>query len=123
MGMFDTTGSPLKKGFDRFFGYNCQRHAHSYFPSYLYDNDKRIELDGKTYAQNLIQKATLDFIREHKDGPFFLFYAVTLPHGNYEIDDLGIYKDKPGPKSRRPMPRWSRASTMISANSLICSRN
>ncbi len=36
MGMFDTSGSPLKKGFDRFFGYNCQRHAHSYFPTYLY---------------------------------------------------------------------------------------
>ena len=36
MGMFDTTGSPLKKGFDHFYGYNCQRHAHSYFPTYLY---------------------------------------------------------------------------------------
>ena len=36
MGMFDTTGSPLKLGFDHFFGYNCQRHAHSYFPKYLY---------------------------------------------------------------------------------------
>ncbi|MEI7899765.1 MAG: arylsulfatase [bacterium] len=95
MGMFDTTGSPLKKGFDRFFGYNCQRHAHSYFPSYLYDNDRRVPLDGKTYAQNLIQKAALDFIRGSKDKPFFLFYAVTLPHGKYEIDDLGIYADKP----------------------------
>ncbi len=101
MGMFDTTGSPLKKGFDRFFGYNCQRHAHSYFPGYLYDNDKRIELDGKTYAQNLIQKAALDFIRQHKDGPFFLYYAATLPHGNYEIDDLGIYKDKQWSKQEK----------------------
>jgi len=36
LGMFDTTGSPLKMGFDHFFGYNCQRHAHSYFPKYLY---------------------------------------------------------------------------------------
>jgi arylsulfatase A-like enzyme len=95
MGMFDTTGSPLKKGFDRFYGYNCQRHAHSYFPSYIYDDDKRVELDGKTYAQNLIQKETLKFVRENRNGPFFLFYAVTLPHGQYEIDDLGIYKDKP----------------------------
>jgi arylsulfatase A len=101
MGMFDTTGSPLKKGFDRFFGYNCQRHAHSYFPSYLYDNDKRIPLDGKTYAQNLIQKAALNFIRDHKDQPFFLFYAITLPHGKYEIDDLGIYADKPWTKEQK----------------------
>jgi arylsulfatase A len=102
MGMFDTTGSPLKKGFDHFFGYNCQRHAHSYFPTYLYNNDQRFELAGndgktigKTYAQNLIADEALRWVREHKDQPFFLFYSITLPHGRAEIDDLGIYKDKP----------------------------
>ena len=98
MGMFDTTGSPLKKGFDHFFGYNCQRHAHSYFPTYLYNDDKRFELPGndgkgigKTYAQNLIQEDVLKWVRASKDNPFFLFYAVTLPHGRNEIDDLGEY--------------------------------
>ena len=95
MGMFDTAGSPFKKGFDRFYGYNCQRHAHAYFPEYIYDNERRVPLDGRTYAQDLIQKASLDFIRDNKDKPFFLFYAVTLPHGNYEIDELGIYANKP----------------------------
>ncbi|MFZ4596793.1 MAG: sulfatase-like hydrolase/transferase, partial [Verrucomicrobiaceae bacterium] len=48
MGMFDTTGSPLRKGFDHFFGYNCQRHAHSYFPTYLYNDDQRFDLPGNT---------------------------------------------------------------------------
>lgn len=102
MGMFDTTGSPLKVGFDFFFGYNCQRHAHSYFPTYLYRNDQRFELPGndgkgvgRTYAQNLIADETLAWVRAHRDQPFFLFYAVTLPHGRHEIDDLGIYADKP----------------------------
>jgi arylsulfatase A-like enzyme len=101
MGMFDTTGSPLKKGFDHFFGYNCQRHAHSYFPKYLYNDDRRIELadnEGgakRTYAQNLIEDDVLAWVRKQKDRPFFLFYAVTLPHGAFEIDDQGIYKDKP----------------------------
>ena len=102
MGMFHTTGSPLKKGFDHFFGYNCQRHAHSYFPTYLYHNDQRFELPGndgkgigKTYAQNLIADETLLWVRENKDKPFFLFYSITLPHGRAEIDDLGLYKDKP----------------------------
>jgi arylsulfatase A len=102
MGMFDTAGSPLKKGFDHFFGYNCQRHAHSYFPTYLYRDDHRFELEGndglhvgQTYAQNLIQTDVLDWIRAHKSQPFFLFYAITLPHGRAEIDDLGIYADKP----------------------------
>lgn len=95
MGMFDTTGSPLKKGFDHFYGYNCQRHAHSYFPEYLYNDDKRLELPKNTYAQNLIVDDVLRWVREQKDKPFFLFFAVTLPHGNFEIDDQGFYKDQP----------------------------
>ncbi len=102
MGMFDTTGSPLKKGFDRFFGYNCQRHAHSYFPTYLYYQDLRIPLEGNdgkkagaTYAQNLIQREAERFIRDHKKGPFFLYYAITLPHGRHEIDSVGEYADRP----------------------------
>jgi len=101
MGMFDTTGSPLKLGFDHFFGYNCQRHAHSYFPTYLYSDDQRIELPEnqggakKTYAQNLIADEGLRWVRAHKEGPFFLYYSITLPHGNFEIDSQGIYQDKP----------------------------
>jgi arylsulfatase A-like enzyme len=98
MGMFDTTGSPLKVGFDHFFGYNCQRHAHSYFPTYLYRDDQRFELPGndgkgvgKIYAQNLIANEVLDWVRKHKEGPFFLFHSVTLPHGRFEIDDTGQY--------------------------------
>jgi arylsulfatase A len=96
MGFFDTTGSPLKKGFDHFFGYNCQSKAHDYFPPYLHNDDQRISLDGKTYAQNLIQKDVLDWVRKQKDGPFFLFYAVTLPHGSYQIDSLGEYENREG---------------------------
>lgn len=95
MGMFDTSGSPLKKGFDHFYGFNCQRHAHSYFPAYLWDDDQRIALDGKTYAQELIRQEVETWIRSHAANPFFLFYAITLPHGKFEIDDLGGYSEKP----------------------------
>jgi len=102
MGMFDSPGSPLKQGFDHFFGYNCQRHAHSYYPTYLYRDDQRFELPGndgkgvgKTYAQELIQQDAEAWIRAQKDKPFFLFYAITLPHGRHEIGDFGPYKDKP----------------------------
>jgi arylsulfatase A len=101
MGMFDTSGSPFRMGFDHFFGYNCQRHAHSYFPRYLYRGDQRFELPGntgagkgETYAQNLIADETLQWVRANRDRPFFLFYAITLPHGRYEIDDQGIYQDR-----------------------------
>ena len=103
MGMFDTSGSPLKRGFDHFYGYNCQRHAHSYFPTYLYDDEKRIDLlgnngksVGKTYAQNLISDEAIRWIGDQKGRPFFLFYAITLPHGRHEIDKLGIYENKDG---------------------------
>lgn len=102
MGFFDTTGSPLKQGVDHFFGYNCQRLAHSYFPTYLHDGDQPFLLPGndgqgvgKTYAQDLIQKDMIRWLKNHAGKPFFLFYAVTLPHGRHEIDDLGIYADKP----------------------------
>jgi arylsulfatase A-like enzyme len=98
MGMFNTTGSPLKRGFDHFFGYNCQRHAHSYFPTYLYRDAERFELPdnngkgmGKTYAQELIQRDAEAWLRANHQQPFFLFYAITLPHGKHEIDDLGQY--------------------------------
>ncbi len=101
MGMFDTTGSPFKNGIDHFYGYNCQRHAHSYFPTYLYENDQRFEIPenaGKqknVYAQELIQQDVLKWVDENSDDSFFLFYAITLPHGSYEIDDQGVYEDKP----------------------------
>ncbi len=102
MGMFDTTGSPLKKGFDHQIGYNCQRHAHSYFPTFLYRDGQRFDLPGndgkgvgKTFAQNVIQDDVLAWVRAKKSAPFFLFYAITLPHGRHEIDDVGIYAGKP----------------------------
>jgi arylsulfatase A len=49
---------------------------------------------GETYAQNLIADETLQWVRANRDRPFFLFYAITLPHGRYEIDDQGIYQDR-----------------------------
>ncbi|QEL14182.1 arylsulfatase [Limnoglobus roseus] len=101
MGLFDTTGSPFKVGFDHFFGYNCQRHAHSYFPTYLYRDDKRFDLPGndglavgQTYAQNFIADETLAWVTANKDRPFFLFYAITLPHGRHEIDTQGAYENE-----------------------------
>jgi len=102
MGMFDTSGSPLRKGFDHFFGYNCQRHAHSYFPTYLYRDDRRFDLPGNTgtgvgpvYAQDLIQENVLRWVRAQRDRPFFLYYAITLPHSRFEINDLGEYAREP----------------------------
>ena len=102
MGFFGTSGDPMNQGVQRFFGYNCQRHAHSYFPTYLFSNRTAFRLEGnngrdvgQTYAQALIQDAMIDWVNANADRPFFLFYAVTLPHGRHEIDDLGIYAKEP----------------------------
>lgn len=102
MGFFDTSGSPHKQGVDHFFGYNCQRHAHSYFPTYLYDDSQAFILPGndgqnkgETYAQELIQNDMIKWLRTNGDKPFMMFYAITLPHGRHEIDDFGIYEDEP----------------------------
>lgn len=102
MGFFGSTGAPANQGVDHFFGYNCQRLAHSYFPTYLHDDDQPILLPGnngrdvgETFAQELIQRDVIRWLKANKDEPFFMFYAITLPHGRHEIDDQGLYGDKP----------------------------
>lgn len=102
MGYFDSSGSPSNQGVDHFFGYNCQRHAHSYFPTYLYSDDQAYILPGnngrdigQTYAQELIQNDMLRWLRASADEPFLMFYAITLPHGRHEIDDFRIYDARP----------------------------
>ena len=87
-----SNSTPNKKGFDFFFGYNCQRHAHRYYPDYLWRNGERIGLpqsaQRRIYAQDLIAEEGLGFIRAHQDRPFFLFCAWTLPHGPYRTDQV-----------------------------------
>ena len=62
LGPMDSTGSPLKQGFDVFFGYNCQGHAHNYYPSWLWKNNEKIKLPGntdgdtgETYSADLVE--------------------------------------------------------------------
>ena len=73
LGAPGSEGDPIHQGFDRFYGYNCQREAHSYYPDHLWNNLERVELDGKTYAHDLIMDQALDFVREHREHPFFAF--------------------------------------------------
>lgn len=118
----DSSGQPLNQGLDRFFGYNCQAHAHSYYPSYLWNDDKHIKLGntppvpghaslkagadksdprsydefkGQDYAPDRINAAALDFIRANKDQPFFLYYPTVIPHVALHVpdEDLKPYLD------------------------------
>ncbi len=99
-----STGVPEKHGFDTFFGYYDQVHAHSYYPPYLIENSAEVKLpgnnggrSGRTYSHYEIINRGLEFIRENKDRPFFCYLPITPPHGMYDIpkDDPAwqLYKD------------------------------
>ncbi len=98
-----STGDPLNQGFDRFYGYNCQRHAHNLFPEYLIDQDKRVPLEGntatvygKTYGPKMIADAMLQFVDDHADDPFFVYYPTVIPHLALQVpyDELSHYYEK-----------------------------
>ncbi|MFC1483636.1 arylsulfatase [Candidatus Neomarinimicrobiota bacterium] len=87
LGAVGTSGDPLDQGFDQFYGYNCQRHAHNLYPKYLVSDRENVPLagntrglTGETYAPQSIADEMLAFVRENKKGPFFLYYPTVLPH-------------------------------------------
>ena len=87
-----STGVPEKHGFDTFFGYYDQVHAHSFYPPYLIHNSQEVPLagndggrSGQTYSHYEIMKRGLEFIRKNRDQPFFCYLPITPPHGMYDI--------------------------------------
>ena len=120
----DSTGVPNQQGFDYFFGYLCQRHAHNYYPEFLFRNAERVPLDNEVagdrpdgagvatkkvqYSYDLMAEEALQFVRDQKDGPFFLYLAITIPHANneagnkgMEVPDLGPYADEDWPEPQK----------------------
>jgi arylsulfatase A-like enzyme len=120
----DSTGTPNRQGFDYFFGYLCQRHAHNYYPEFLFRNDERVPLDNEVasdrpdgagvatkkgqYSYDLMAEEALKFVEANKDGPFFLYLAITIPHANneagkqgMEVPDYGIYADEDWPDAQK----------------------
>ncbi|MDF3076824.1 MAG: arylsulfatase [Sphingobacteriaceae bacterium] len=90
LGSPGSEGEPNKQGFDTFYGYNCQRLAHDYFPDHLWSNTSRIGLPNTlekpaVYAPELIQAQALKFIEANKSKPFFQFLSYTLPHAGLEV--------------------------------------
>lgn len=101
LGDIGTDGVPWKHGFDQFYGYLHQVHAHSYYPEFLWDNDRQHVLNGNEggkgsdYTADLIAERSFDFVRRHASEPFFLYAAWTLPHGRYEIPSVAPYENEP----------------------------
>ena len=95
LGTQENSGDPLKQGFDLFYGYYDQYHAHEYYTDHLFRNGQRVELDGKTYSHDLMTDEALKFLDDTQGNPFFLYLPYTIPHTKFQVPDLGQYKDKP----------------------------
>jgi arylsulfatase A-like enzyme len=123
LGEVGSPGHPNRMGFDTFFGYLNQRHAHNYYPSFLLRDETRVPLgnvpekedeDGAgwarvraEYSHDVIVDAALRWVEYHRARPFFLYLAVTIPHANnearaatgdgQEVPDYGEYASEPWP--------------------------
>jgi len=103
LGQWGTSGDPTSQGFDLFYGYNCQVHAHNHYPRYLWRNQKKEPLPGndrtltgKTHSQDLFIREALAFIRANKGRPFFLYLPFIIPHLSIQVPEatLAEYKGK-----------------------------
>jgi len=117
LGEPETSGLPTRQGFDYWFGYLNQQHAHNYYPDYLWRNKDRVPLLGNQqgqrgeYSGDLFVAEALQFLDQHRAGPFFLYLALTLPHANnelgretgngMEVPDVGQYADRDWPAPQK----------------------
>ena len=95
LGYITTSGDPAKKGFDQFYGYNCQTLAHNYYPDHLWNNHQRIDFPDNyekkdVYSADLIHQQALKFI-EQSNQPFFVYLPYTLPHAELIVPHDSIY--------------------------------
>jgi arylsulfatase A-like enzyme len=113
-----STGVPTRKGFDSFFGYLNQVHAHNYYPDYLWRNEEKVPLPNVqqggvaskrvVYTPDLLLDEGLKFIEKHKGGPFFLYFATIVPHANNEktrADGSGNEVPSDAPYTNEPWPQ------------------
>ncbi|MHC4756791.1 MAG: sulfatase-like hydrolase/transferase, partial [Planctomycetota bacterium] len=107
LGEAGSTGVPNRQGFDEWFGYLNQNMAVYYYLDYLWRNEERFEIPAnknnaqQVYTHDLLADFALDFIREHKHGPFFLYAPFTIPHFNHEVPSIEPYEDKPWKKKEK----------------------
>ncbi len=129
LGPVGSSGDPLRQGFDRFYGYNCQAVAHNFYPTHLWSNSTRVALGnapfaahqklpegadtnaagsyagftGRDYAPDLIAAEALKFVRENRDRPFMLFYPTTVPHLALQVPEDSL-REFEGKFPEKPYP-------------------
>ncbi len=116
-----TSGVPNQKGFDEWFGYLNQRHAHNYYPTHLWENQQKYPLVGNLdghqgqYSHDLFIRRALDFLERHHAEPFFLYLPLTIPHTNNELgretgNGMEVPSDAPYSDETWPQPQKNHAA-------------
>jgi arylsulfatase A-like enzyme len=102
LGDVGSPGVPEKHGFDEFFGYYHQIHAHDYYTPFLWRNSRKVPLQKGDYSANVIHARAMEFLRaQTPDHPFFLYATYTLPHAKHEIPSVAPYQDKDWPEAEK----------------------
>jgi len=108
LGYPGSVGDPNNQGFDEFWGYNCQREAHRYYPNHIWHNQEKVMLEGNDnkhkviYAPDVIHKQVLEFIKKNKNKPFFAFVPVIQPHAELVVPDDSILTSYKGKFPEKP---------------------
>ena len=124
LGHEGSSGLPTRQGFDAFYGYLDQHHAHNYYPSFLVRDEKRVLLanvvpgegkfgqgvatEKKEYSHDLIMAEAMKFLDANHKKHFFLYLPLTIPHANnearqagMEVPDYGQYADLDWPQPQK----------------------
>ncbi|MGY8717328.1 MAG: arylsulfatase [Verrucomicrobiia bacterium] len=123
LGMPGDEGVPNKQGFDEFFGYLSQHHAHNHFPDYLWRNEERIPLPNKVipvgehgggyaedailFSDDLFADEALKYAAQNQEQPFFLYWSMIIPHANNERSRVlgdGAHMPDYGPYATKDWP-------------------
>jgi arylsulfatase len=97
LGHEGSTGEPNRRGFDFWYGYLCQGHAHNHYPRFLWRNREKEFLEGNThgatgrhYAQDRFSAEALRFVRENRERPFFLYLPFTISHASLQVPEEAV---------------------------------
>ncbi len=105
LGFEGSTGDPNQQGFDLFFGYLCQVHAHNHYPRFLWRNHTQIPMPGNDrgatgaiHSQSEFTKVAIEFLQSNQEKPFFLYLPLIIPHVSIQVPDewLAKYEGKFG---------------------------